>query len=134
MCGAGRETAVAVQPRGDVETQRALQLLNEGGPIELRGVDLQNQTLEHAATEKATRFSPGREKFWPPRAPRIPRVFRSYPELIVPEVRLVPASSTLQHTISCDCGLDPGHTPAVEVDDLLLAGCPEWMGCTDETD
>ena len=46
--------AVAVQPRGDVETQRALHLLNEGGPVELRGVDLQNQTLEHAATETET--------------------------------------------------------------------------------
>jgi hypothetical protein len=48
------KAAVAVQPRGDVETQRALQLLNEGGPVELRGVDLQNQTLEHAATETET--------------------------------------------------------------------------------
>jgi hypothetical protein len=46
------KAALAVQPRGDVETKRALQLLNESGPVELRGVDLQNQTLEHAATEK----------------------------------------------------------------------------------
>lgn len=48
------KAAVAVQPRGDVETQRALQLLNQAGPVELRGVDLQNQTLEHAATETET--------------------------------------------------------------------------------
>lgn len=45
------KAAVAVQPRGDVETQQAIQLLNEAGPIELRGADLQNQTLDHAATE-----------------------------------------------------------------------------------
>jgi hypothetical protein len=48
------KAAVAVQPRGDIETQRALQLLNQAGPVELRGVDLQNQTLEHAATETET--------------------------------------------------------------------------------
>jgi hypothetical protein len=48
------KAAVAVQPRGDLETQRALQLLNQAGPLELRGVDLQNQTLEHAATQTET--------------------------------------------------------------------------------
>lgn len=48
------KAAVAVQPRGDVETERALQLLNEAGPVELRGADLQNQSLEHAATETET--------------------------------------------------------------------------------
>jgi len=48
------KAAVAVQPRGDLETQRALQLLNQGKPVELRGVDLQNQPLEHAATDKET--------------------------------------------------------------------------------
>jgi hypothetical protein len=31
-----------------------VQLLNESGPAELRGADLQNQTLEHAATETET--------------------------------------------------------------------------------
>jgi hypothetical protein len=30
----------------------AQQLLNEAGPVELRGADLQNQTLEHTVTEK----------------------------------------------------------------------------------
>jgi hypothetical protein len=49
----GRAT-IAVQPRGDIETQRAMQMLNEAGPVELRGADLQNQTLEHAATDKET--------------------------------------------------------------------------------
>ena len=48
------KAAVAVQPRGEVETKRALELLNEGSPVELRGVDLQNQTLEHAAAESET--------------------------------------------------------------------------------
>ncbi|HEY6924743.1 MAG TPA: hypothetical protein VI653_14815 [Steroidobacteraceae bacterium] len=48
------KAVIAVQPRGDVETQRALQLLNDSGPVELRGADLQNQTLEHAATESET--------------------------------------------------------------------------------
>lgn len=48
------KAGLAVQPRGDVETQRALQLLNEAGPEELRGTDLQSQTLEHAAAETET--------------------------------------------------------------------------------
>ena len=48
------KAALAVQPRGDLETQRALQLMNEAGPVELRAADLQNQTLEHAATESET--------------------------------------------------------------------------------
>lgn len=48
------KAAIAVQPRGDIETRRALELLNDAGPVELRGADLQNQTLEHAATETET--------------------------------------------------------------------------------
>lgn len=48
------KAAVAVQPRGDIESERALELLNQGGAVELRGVDLENQTLEHAATETET--------------------------------------------------------------------------------
>lgn len=48
------KAALAVHPRGDIETQRALQLLNEAGPVEVRGADLQNQTFEHAATESET--------------------------------------------------------------------------------
>jgi hypothetical protein len=48
------KAAIAVQPRGDVETRRARQLLNEGDPVELRGADLENQTLEHAAAETET--------------------------------------------------------------------------------
>jgi hypothetical protein len=48
------KAALAVHPRGDSETQRALELLNEAGPVDVRGADLQNQTLEHAASEKET--------------------------------------------------------------------------------
>ena len=48
------EAAVAVHPRGELETKRALELLSQAGPVELQGVDLENQTLEHAATEKET--------------------------------------------------------------------------------
>ena len=48
------KAAVAVQPRGDVETKRALELLNEAGPVEMRGADLESQTLEGAAAEGET--------------------------------------------------------------------------------
>jgi hypothetical protein len=48
------KAVVAVQPRGDTEAQRALQLMNQAGPVELRGADLRNQTLEHAAAETET--------------------------------------------------------------------------------
>jgi len=48
------KAALAVQPRGDLETKRALQLMNEANPVELRAADLQSQRLEHAATETET--------------------------------------------------------------------------------
>jgi hypothetical protein len=48
------KAAIAVQPRGDLETRRALELLNDAGPLELRGADLENQTFEHAASETET--------------------------------------------------------------------------------
>ena len=48
------KAVIAVHPRGDVETKRAVQLLNDGGPVEVRGADLQNQTLEGAAAEEET--------------------------------------------------------------------------------
>jgi len=48
------KATIAVHPRGDLETRRALQLLNEAGPVELRGADLEKQTFEHAATETET--------------------------------------------------------------------------------
>lgn len=48
------KAALIVQPRGDVETQRALQLLGEGGPVDVRSADLQNQMFEGAATDAET--------------------------------------------------------------------------------
>ena len=48
------KAALAVQPRGERETERAMQILNEAGPVELRGADLEKQTLEHAAAEAET--------------------------------------------------------------------------------
>jgi len=48
------KATIAVHPRGDIETHRALDLLNEAGPIELCGADLQNQSFEHAASERET--------------------------------------------------------------------------------
>jgi hypothetical protein len=45
------KAAVAVQPRGEIETARAVQLLNEAEPVELRGTDIRKPTLEHAAAE-----------------------------------------------------------------------------------
>jgi hypothetical protein len=48
------KAALTVQPRGEVETQRTLQLLNEANPVELRGADLQSESLEHAAAKTET--------------------------------------------------------------------------------
>jgi hypothetical protein len=41
---------IAVHPRGDVETQRAVEILENAGPVELHATDLDKQTLEHAAS------------------------------------------------------------------------------------
>ena len=43
--------AITVQPRGQVETKRAFDLLTEGGPLELREHDLDNQAMERAAAK-----------------------------------------------------------------------------------
>jgi hypothetical protein len=48
------KAVVAVHPRGETETQRALELLNEADPVEVRGADLHKQALEHAATDEET--------------------------------------------------------------------------------
>ena len=61
---------VAVHPRGDIETQRALEILEGAGPVELRSADLDNQTMEHAASRddetaipnvRKILFGPGRQ-------------------------------------------------------------------------
>jgi hypothetical protein len=48
--GAGTTSTVAVHPRGEIETRRAVQLLERAGARELLGHDLQNQAFEHAAS------------------------------------------------------------------------------------
>jgi hypothetical protein len=45
---AGR-AVIAVHPRGQVETDRAVEILNQADPLQIRSADLDEQTLEHAA-------------------------------------------------------------------------------------
>jgi hypothetical protein len=44
------KAVLIVQPRGEVETQRALQLLHEGEPLDVKGTNLDDTTMEQAAT------------------------------------------------------------------------------------
>jgi hypothetical protein len=43
--------AIAVFPRGDIETKRARDVLRQAKPLQLYEHDLDKQTLEHAASE-----------------------------------------------------------------------------------
>ena len=43
---------IAVQPRGDIETDRAIRILNDGAPMEMEATDLDEQSMEHAAAPK----------------------------------------------------------------------------------
>jgi hypothetical protein len=43
--------AVAVFPRGDIETKRAFEVLRQAKPLQLFEHDLHKQTLEHAASD-----------------------------------------------------------------------------------
>jgi hypothetical protein len=45
---------LTLHPRGDNETESALQILNEAGPEELQGADLQSKPLEQAASSRET--------------------------------------------------------------------------------
>jgi hypothetical protein len=47
--------ALAVHPRGKVETTRALEIMEEAQPIEMCEHDLENQAMERAAGEKDTK-------------------------------------------------------------------------------
>jgi hypothetical protein len=47
--------ALAVHPRGRVETTRALEIMEEAQPIEMCEHDLENQAMERAAGEKNTK-------------------------------------------------------------------------------
>jgi hypothetical protein len=48
----GGKAVISVQPRGEVETKRASELLNRGGPVEVKGVDLEHQAFERAAASE----------------------------------------------------------------------------------
>ena len=43
---------IAVHPRGQIETDRAIRILNEAGPMEINARDLDKQSLEHAAADQ----------------------------------------------------------------------------------
>jgi hypothetical protein len=43
------EAVIAVHPRGEIEIKRAVEILTEGDPADIRARDLHDQTLEHAA-------------------------------------------------------------------------------------
>ena len=58
---AGR-AVITVQPRGDVETQRACEILEQANPLELRDRDLDNQPLERAASPSDKTLIPGVRK------------------------------------------------------------------------
>ena len=46
----GGAAAIAVHPRGAIETARAAEILETEGAVEVVGHDLENQTFEHAAS------------------------------------------------------------------------------------
>ena len=46
----GGAAAIAVHPRGTIETARAAEILETEGALEVVGHDLENQTFEHAAS------------------------------------------------------------------------------------
>jgi hypothetical protein len=46
------QAVIAVHPRGQIETDRAIQILNEGGPLQIEATDLEKQSLEHAAADQ----------------------------------------------------------------------------------
>ncbi|MGH8150540.1 MAG: hypothetical protein ACRETB_11285 [Steroidobacteraceae bacterium] len=53
---------IAVHPRGDIETRRAIEILEDSGAVELRATDLENQTMEHAASASDDTVIPGIRK------------------------------------------------------------------------
>jgi hypothetical protein len=47
----GGAAAITVHPRGPIEINRAAQILEQAGPVELTNRDLDNQAWEHAAAK-----------------------------------------------------------------------------------
>lgn len=46
------QAVIAVHPRGEIETDRAIRILNDGGPMQIEARDLDKQSLEHAAADQ----------------------------------------------------------------------------------
>jgi hypothetical protein len=46
------QAVIAVHPRGQIETDRAIQILNVAGPMQIEARDLDKQSLEYAAAEQ----------------------------------------------------------------------------------
>jgi hypothetical protein len=46
------QAVIAVHPRGQIETERAIRILNEAGPMQIKARDLDKQSLEHAAADQ----------------------------------------------------------------------------------
>lgn len=53
---------IAVHPRGDIETRRAIEILEQAGQVELRSTDLENQSMEHAASHSNETVIPNARK------------------------------------------------------------------------
>jgi hypothetical protein len=52
------QAAIIVQPRGEVETQRATEILEQGGPVDVLERDLDKQSMEHAASKSEATVLP----------------------------------------------------------------------------
>jgi hypothetical protein len=46
------QAVIAVHPRGQIETDRAIQILNVAGPMQIEARDLDKQSMEHAAADQ----------------------------------------------------------------------------------
>ncbi len=53
---------IAVHPRGEIETNRAIEILERAGPVELRSTDLEKQFMEHAASPRNDTIIPNVRK------------------------------------------------------------------------
>lgn len=56
------QAVIAVHPRGDVETQRAVEILEQGGAMSLDARDLHKQSMERAASPDNETIIPGVRK------------------------------------------------------------------------
>ena len=56
------QAVIAVHPRGDIETKRAVEILERGGALDLRARDLDKQPMERAASPSEETIIPGVRK------------------------------------------------------------------------